>query len=124
MSSAEGRVLMLQARYRQMRQWPVLYAVQALGDRWRALERRKDRQRQAFDAAMGLATDLDFQQALGDAKEQLDQATSHEVPAGCIQGKREKLCLAAVPREPLYSNQVQTVCNQGIALHAWPVSAH
>ena len=69
----------MQARYRQLRQWQVLHAVQALGDKWRALERRKDRQRQAFDAAIELATDLDFQQALEDAKEQLEQAMSHEV---------------------------------------------
>ena len=51
----------------------------ALGDKWRSLERRKDRQRQAFDAAIELATDLDFQQALEDAREQIDQAALHEV---------------------------------------------
>ena len=62
-----------------MRHWPVMYAVHAFGDKWRSLERRKDRQRQAFDAAIELAVDLDFQQALEDAREQVDQAASHEV---------------------------------------------
>ena len=68
-----------QARHRQIREWQVLYAVQAFGDKWRSLERRKDRQRQAFDAAIELATDPDFQQALEDAREQLDQAMSNDV---------------------------------------------
>ncbi|KAL0039173.1 hypothetical protein WJX77_010168 [Trebouxia sp. C0004] len=68
----------LQAHYRQIRQWQVLYAVQAFGDKWRALERRKDRQRQAFDTAIEMATDLDYQSALEDARDQLDQAMSHE----------------------------------------------
>ena len=72
-------IVCLQARYRQIRQWQILYAVQAFGDKWRALERRKDRQRQAFDAAIELATDLDFQSTLEDARDQLDQAMSHEV---------------------------------------------
>lgn len=72
-------IVCLQARYRQVRQWQILYAVQAFGDKWRALERRKDRQRQAFDAAIELATDLDFQSSLEDARDQLDQAMSHEV---------------------------------------------
>lgn len=71
--------LLLQAHYRQIRQWQVLYAVQAIGDKWRALERRKDRQRQAFDTAIEMATDLDYQSALEDARDQLDQAMSHEV---------------------------------------------
>lgn len=73
----------LQARYRQIRQWQILYAVQAFGDKWRALERRKDRQRQAFDGAIELATDLDFQSSLEDARDQLDQAMSHEVSPLC-----------------------------------------
>jgi len=71
--------LLLQAHYRQIRQWQVLYAVQAFGDKWRALERRKDRQRQAFDTAIEMATDLDYQSALEDARDLLDQAMSHEV---------------------------------------------
>ena len=53
--------------------------MQAIGDKWRALERRKDRQRQALDTAIEMATDLDFQSALEDARDQLDQAMSHEV---------------------------------------------
>lgn len=57
----------------------MLYAVQALADKWRSLERRKDRQRQAFDAAVALSTDTDFQQSLEEAKEQVDQAVSIEV---------------------------------------------
>ena len=83
MSSPEAVNVMLhnllQAHYRQIRQWQVLYAVQAFGDKWRALERRKDRQRQAFDTAIEMATDLDYQSALEDARDQLDQAMSHEV---------------------------------------------
>ena len=71
--------LFLQAEQRRIRQWRLLYGIQALGDKWRALERRKDRQRQAFDAAIGLATDTDFQQSLEEAKEQVDQAVSIEV---------------------------------------------
>lgn len=69
----------VQSQHRQVRQWQVLYAVQAFGDKWRSLERRKDRQRQAFDAAIELASDLDYQQGLEDAQEQLDQAMSTEV---------------------------------------------
>lgn len=69
----------VQSQHRQVRQWQVLYAVQAFGDKWRSLERRKDRQRQAFDAAIELASDLDYQQGLEDAQEQLDQAVSPEV---------------------------------------------
>lgn len=57
----------------------MLNSIQALGDKWRAVERRKDRQRQAFDTAIGLATDIDFQQGLKEAKEQIDQAASIEV---------------------------------------------
>ena len=71
--------VLLQAHYRQIRQWQVLYAVQAFGDKWRALERRKDRQRQAFDTAIEMAIDLDYQSALEDARDLLDQAMSHEV---------------------------------------------
>lgn len=71
--------LFLQAEHRRVRQWRVLYGLQALGDKWRSLERRKDRQRQAFDAAVALATDTDFQQSLEEAKEQVDQAVSIEV---------------------------------------------
>ena len=73
------RPLFLQADHRRIRQWRLLYGVQALGDKWRSLERRKDRQRQAFDAAVALATDTDFQQSLEEAKEQVDQAVSVEV---------------------------------------------
>lgn len=73
------RPLLLQADHRRIRQWRLLYGIQALGDKWRSLERRKDRQRQAFDAAIDLATDTDFQQSVEEAKEQLDQAVSIEV---------------------------------------------
>lgn len=62
-----------------MRQWRLLYGIQALADKWRAIERRKDRQRQAFDAAISLATDTDFQQSLDDARYQIEQAASIEV---------------------------------------------
>ncbi|KAL3162429.1 hypothetical protein ABBQ32_010098 [Trebouxia sp. C0010 RCD-2024] len=68
----------MQAHHRYIRQWRVLNSIQALGDKWRAVERRKDRQRQAFDTAIGLATDIDFQQGLKEAKEQIDQAASIE----------------------------------------------
>ena len=56
-----------------------MYAVQAFGDKWRSLERRKDRQRQAFEAAISTATDLDLQSNLQEAADQVDQATSIEV---------------------------------------------
>ena len=88
--------LLLQAHYRQIRQWQVLYAVQAFGDKWRALERRKDRQRQAFDTAIEMATDLDYQSALEDARDQLDQATSHEVKLHA--GRCPCLCLLTAQR--------------------------
>ena len=69
----------LQSQQRRIRQWTLLYGIQALADKWRSLERRKDRQRQAFDAAIALATDPDFQQSLENAKDQIDQAESIEV---------------------------------------------
>lgn len=56
-----------------------MYAVQTLGDKWRSLERRKDRQRQAYESAISNATDLDLQQKLQEAADQVDQATSIEV---------------------------------------------
>ena len=59
-----------------------MYAVQAYADKWRSLERRKDRQRQAFEAAIGNAIDLDLQHNLQEAADQLDQASSIEV--GCM----------------------------------------
>ena len=69
----------VQADQRRVRQWRLLYGVQALADKWRAIERRKDRQRQAFDAAINLASDSDFQQSLDDARYQIEQAASIEV---------------------------------------------
>ena len=59
-----------------------MYAVQAYADKWRSLERRKDRQRQAFEAAVGNAIDLDLQRNLQEGADQIDQASSVEV--GCI----------------------------------------
>lgn len=76
--TAEHPAGTMQAHHRCIRQWRLLYAIQAWGDRWRALERRKDRQRQAFDSAVALATDTDFQQSLEEVKEQVDQAESIE----------------------------------------------
>lgn len=69
----------MQSRHRRVRQWQVMYAVQALGDKWRSLERRKDRQRQAFETAVSNATDLDLQHNLQEAADQVDQTTSIEV---------------------------------------------
>lgn len=69
----------VQSRYRRIRQWQVMYAVQAFGDKWRSLERRKDRQRQAFEAAISNASGLDLQSNLQEAADQVDQATSVEV---------------------------------------------
>lgn len=56
-----------------------MYAVQAFGDKWRSLERRKDRQRQAFEAAISNATDLDLQHNLQEAADQVEQTSCIEV---------------------------------------------
>lgn len=69
----------MQSRYRRIRQWQVMYAVQTLGDKWRSLERRKDRQRQAYESAISNAADLDLQQKLQEAADLVDQVTSIEV---------------------------------------------
>ena len=69
----------MQARHRRIRQWQVMYAVQAFGDKWRSLERRKDRQRQAFEAAISNATDLDLQHSLQEAADQVEQTSCIEV---------------------------------------------
>ena len=56
-----------------------MYAVQAFGDKWRSLERRKDRQSQAFEAAISNATDLDMQHNLQEAADQVEQTSCIEV---------------------------------------------
>ena len=63
-----------QAKHRRVRRWDVLYAVQALALRWRALARRKEvRQRALQDALDRLGGDNDDDEAVLAQKRALDR---------------------------------------------------
>lgn len=72
----------LQAHHRRIRRYEVLYAVQALAQRWRALQVRREARQQAYEKALGDTMHSAEQAAIQACLDLLRAADSMEVRSG------------------------------------------